>query len=188
MEGLYSIAPSRASSMSGTKCTIAVNFIAPPNGMLRSIYGLAGIWDSGQLTSNHIVMGYSVFSHFLGTDMDPYTGVRVEGASGDPLEIIGQTQIGFAISGLSMLKPKIVDVMICKSMGAQFLVGRKVLNDWNLSIHYQDGKETWQAGELTVPALDAHEAVAYNEGLYKDRNPALDPWKQARTLINSFQG
>ena len=56
------------------------------------------------------------------------------------------TKIGLAISGFSTIKPKIVDVLICNDLGAEFLVGRKVLNDWNLSIHYKDGTETWQAG------------------------------------------
>ena len=78
VEGLYSIAPSRVSSMSRPPCNVSVSF------------GFAGRWDSGQLTANHSVMGQAVFNHFFSTVMDPYSGVRVDAASGDPLEIIGQ--------------------------------------------------------------------------------------------------
>ena len=92
MEGLYSIAASQASSMDETKCNVPVDFLAPPNGKLRTIYGLAGIWNSGQLTSNHVVMGHKLFRSLFGyhIDLDPYDGVRVEGASGNPLTIAGQ--------------------------------------------------------------------------------------------------
>ena len=38
MEGLYSIAASQASSMGETKCNVPVDFLAPPNGKLRTIY------------------------------------------------------------------------------------------------------------------------------------------------------
>ena len=120
--------------------------------------------------------------------MDPYSGVRVDAASGDPLEIIGQIKIGLAVPGLSTLPPKIIDMMICKSLDAKFLIGRKVLNDWDVSIHYRSGTETWQAGELTVPAMNAREAEEYNNGLYKFRNPTLDPWRWAHTLTNPHRG
>ena len=60
-----------------------------------------------------------------------------------------------------------------------------MLNDWNLSIHYKDGTETWQAGEQTVPARNAVDAVLYNEGLYRERK---DTWEQSRTLINPRRG
>ena len=74
MEGLYSIAASQASSMGETKCNVPVDFLAPPNGKLRTIYGLAGIWNSGQLTSNHVVMGHKLFRSLFGyhIDLDPY--------------------------------------------------------------------------------------------------------------------
>ena len=146
VEGLYSTVPSRVSSMAGTPCNIAFYFISPPNGKLRSTYGYAGIWDSGQLTSNHVVIRKSVFNFWFGDEMEPYDGVRIEGAGGDLLDLVGKAKIGLAISGFSTIKPKIVDVLICNDLGPGFLVGRKVLNDWNLSIHYKDGTETWQAG------------------------------------------
>ena len=98
------------------------------------------------------------------------------------------TKIGLAISGFSTIKPKIVDVLICNDLGPGFLVGRKVLNDWNLSIHYKDGTETWQAGELTVAALTAGQAARYNDGLYEARNRALAEWRPAHTLVNPQRG
>ena len=94
VEGLYSAVPSRVSSMGGTPCNIAFDFISPPNGKLGSIYGYAGIWDSGQLTPNHVVIRESVFNFWFGTDMDPYNEVRIEGAGGDLLDLISQTKIG----------------------------------------------------------------------------------------------
>ena len=98
--------------------------------------------------------------------LDPYNGVQVEGASGNPLRIEGQVKIGLAISGLSELQPQIIDMMICSSVGRQFLLGRKLMNDWNISIHYQDRRETWHAGEQTVSTLNCDEAIAYNKGLH----------------------
>ena len=98
------------------------------------------------------------------------------------------TKIGLAISGFSTIKPKIVDVLICNDLGPGFLVRRKVLNDWNLSIHYKDGTETWQAGELTVAALTAGQAARYNDGLYEASNRALAEWRPAHTLVNPQRG
>ena len=190
VEGLYSIAASQASSMGETKCHIPVDFIAPPKGKLRNIYGLAGIWDSGQLTSNHVVMGSELFWSLFGKHvvLDPYNGVQVEGASGNPLRIEGQVKIGLAISGLSELQPQIIDMMICNSVGRQFLLGRKLMNDWNVSIHYQDRRETWQAGEQTVSALNRHEAVEYHRGFYagmfRSKKGERDTGKKPSTLVN----
>ena len=45
VEGLYSIAPSRVSSMSRTPCNVAVDFIAPPNGKLRFRWNM-GLWST----------------------------------------------------------------------------------------------------------------------------------------------
>ena len=183
MEGFYSIAPSQASSMSRTPCNVVVDFIAPPNGKLRSLYGMAGVWDSGQLTSNHIVMRESVFTEFIGSAMEPYTGVMIQVANGDPLDIVGQVQIGLAMPGLNKLQPTIVDMMICKSLSSNFLMGRKMMNEWNMSIHYLNGTETWQAGEQRVPAKTANEALVFNDGLKQVRYLAETQRDGTRALI-----
>ena len=77
-------------------------------------------------------------------------------------------------------------------VGRQFLLGRKLMNDWNVSIHYQDGRETWQAVEQTVSALNRHEAVEYNKGFYagmfRSKKGEWDTGKQPSTLVNPKRG
>ena len=151
---------------------------------------MAGVWDSGQLTSNHIVMGEHVFRQFLGNAMKPYNGVRIEVANGDPLEIVGQVQIGLAMPGLNKLQPTVVDMMICKSLGSDFLMGRKMMNEWNVSIHYLNKTETWQAGKQTVPAKTANEALVFNEGLKQVRylTETQQDGTRASIKINPLRG
>ena len=195
VEGFYSVAPSQASTMSGTPCNIVVDFIAPPGGKFRSLYGLAGIWDSGQLTSNHIVMRESVFREYIGTTMQPYIGQTIHAANSQPLDIVGVVEIGLAMPGLDNLRPTIVQMMICKSLSSDFLMGRRMLDDWDLSIKYKGKTETWIVGNQQVRAQTARQAREYNRGLigldyvYETQqgwrasmkiNSGRGPWKRYR--------
>ena len=165
VEGFYSVAPSQASTMSGTPCNIVVDFIAPPGGKFRSLYGLAGVWDSGQLTSNHIVMRESVFREYIGDTMSPYRGETIQVANGQPLDIVGVVQIGLAMPGLDGLPPTIVDMMICNSLNSDFLMGRRMMDEWDLTIQYKGKTESWIVGNQLVPAKTAKEAIEFNQGL-----------------------
>ena len=86
-------------------------------------------------------------------------------ANGQPLDIVGVVQIGLAMPGLDSLQPTIVEMMICKSLSSDFLMGRRTLNDWSLSIIYHNKTETWQAGGQRVRAITAREARDFNDGL-----------------------
>ena len=65
--------------------------------------------------------------------MDPYTGIRVEAAGGNPLKMVGQVEMGIAISGLDTVHPKLINVVICEDLGPEVLIGRKLMIDWRLS-------------------------------------------------------
>ena len=83
VEGLYSIAPSQASTTADLPSHIIVDFIAPTTGNLRSVRGLAGTWDTGCLTHQGVVMKTAFFLKWFGTEVDiePWESeVRVEGA------------------------------------------------------------------------------------------------------------
>ena len=108
VEGLYAVAPSHASSMSDVPSHIIVDFIAPSTGNLRSIFGLAGLWDTGQLTSHDVVMKTSFFLAWFGSesDIEPcMSGVRVEGAGGQSLPPRGVARFKLAIGELPALSP-----------------------------------------------------------------------------------
>ena len=70
-----------------------------------------------------------------------------------------------AMPGLESLQPTIVEMMICKSLSSDFLMGRRTLNDWSLSIVYHNKTETWHAGGQQVRAITAREARDFNDGL-----------------------
>jgi len=189
VEGFYSVAPSQASTMSGTPCNVVVDFIAPPGGKFRSLYGLAGIWDSGQLTSNHIVMRESVFRKFIGNAMDPYKGQTIHVANGQPLDIVGVVQIGLAMPGLDGLPPTIVEMMICNSLSSDFLMGRRMLDDWDLTIKYKGKTESWIVGEQQMFAKTAIQAREFNKGLDNVKDTyEMQQGKRAVSKFNKLRG
>ena len=92
-----------------------------------------------------------------------------------------------AISGLTTLPPTPLTILICDDLGPEFLVGRKTLNNWNLSVHYRNKKETWQAGNRSVEAMTQQEAELYNEGLNSDRRPPQEEWDRTRECFNNHR-
>jgi hypothetical protein len=123
VEQLCAAAPSQASSMSDVPSHIAVDFIASAASKLRSVYGLAGMWDSGQLTSHDVVMKTSFFLTWFGDEnaIEPY---------------------------------------LCDNLSPDFLIGRKALSRWNLSVnYYNNNQESWHAGDHRVMAMSAREAA-----------------------------
>jgi len=86
------------------------------------MYGLAGMWDSGQLTSHDVVMKTSFFLNWFGTEtgIEPYlSDVRVEGAGGQSLPPRGVARFKLAISGLPSLVPNDVAVLLCDNLRRQ---------------------------------------------------------------------
>ena len=122
--------------------------------------------------------------------MEPYTGAIIQVANGQPLDIVGVVQIGLAMPGLESLQPTIVEMMICKSLSSDFLMGRRMLNEWNLSIIYYNKTETWQAGKQRVPAITAREARRFNNGLQQARylNEKQRDGTRASIKINPHRG
>ena len=135
-------------------------------------------------------MRESVFNEFIGSTMEPYNGVVIHAANGQPLDIVGVVQIGLAMPGLESLQPTIVEMMICKSLSSDFLMGRRMLNEWNLSIIYHNKTETWQAGEQRVPAITARAARDFNNGLQQARylNEMQRDGTRASIKINPHRG
>ena len=104
----------------------------------------------------------SVFKEYIGKAMKPYRGNVIHVANSQPLDIVGVVEIGLAMPGLDILPPMPVQMMICKSLSSDFLMGRRMLDDWDLSIKYQGKTETWIAGGQRVRAKTAKEAREYN--------------------------
>ena len=173
--------------MSDTPSSLAFDFIATPNSKLRSIYGLAGIWDSGQLTSHPVVMKTSIFYQWFGREMEPYTGDRVNGAVGEALKPRGVATMRLAISGLTTLSPELVSILVCDNLDPDFLIGRKLLTNWEVSVHYRNKQETWQAGDQFVEAMSQREAKVYNEGLNLGERPPPERWAQTREWFNDHR-
>ena len=140
-------------------------------------------------------MRESVFNEFIGKTMKPYRGNVIHAANGQPLDIVGVVEIGLAMPGLDNLRPTIVQMMICKSLSSDFLMGRRMLDDWDLSIKYKGKTETWIVGNQQVRAQTARQAREYNRGLigldyvYETQqgwrasmkiNSGRGPWKRYR--------
>ena len=140
-------------------------------------------------------MRESVFNEFIGKAMEPYNGTAIHAANGQPLDIVGVVEIGLAMPGLDNLRPTIVQMMICKSLSSDFLMGRRMLDDWDLSIKYKGKTETWIVGNQQVRAQTARQAREYNRGLigldyvYETQqgwrasmkiNSGRGPWKRYR--------
>ena len=92
-----------------------------------------------------------------------------------------------AIAGLTTLSPTDVSILVCDNLEPDFLVGRKSLTNWELSVHYRNKKETWQAGDQYVNAMTQREAKLYNEGLNSGGRPPPDGWAQTRELFNDYR-
>ena len=184
VEGLYANAPSTASSMVNTSSCLAYDFISPANGKHRSIFGLAGIWDSGQLTSHHVVMRASVFEQWFGGELDPYEGDNVEGAGGEPLKPKGVAKMKLAISGLTTLPPTPITILVCDNLEPNFLVGRRALNKWKLDVAYRGKKETWKALGMSVEAMSYRDSEKYNKGLIPEGHRSREEWEQSRVWFN----
>ena len=134
-------------------------------------------------------MREAVFKEFIGKAMDPYNGIPIHAANGQPLDIVGVVQIGLAMPGLDGLRPTIVEMMICKSLSSDFLMGRRMLNDWSLSIKYQGQTEAWIVGQQQVFAKTASEAREFNKGLNGVRYMyETQQGKRASMKINEQRG
>ena len=117
--------------------------------------------------------------------MGPYVSeVRVERAGGDALKPRGVAKLKLAIVGLPSLVPTEVDVLICDTLGPDFLVGRKALAEWDLYVQYKGNQETWYAGDQQVSAMSQRDAEDYNEGFISERSLGPDEWAQARKVFN----
>ena len=184
VEGLYSSAPSTASSMKNTSSCLAYDFINPANGTHRSVFGLAGIWDSGQLTAHHVVMKTSIFERWFGGELEPYEGDRVEGAGGEPLKPKGVARMKLAISGLTTLPPTPILILVCDNLEPNFLVGRRALTKWKLDVAYRQKKETWKAMDMSVEAMSYQAAEKYNKGLIPGSPLTQEEWDQTRVWFN----
>ena len=147
--------PSSISSVTATPGYLAYDLIAPNKGRIRSVFGIAGLWDSGCQTSNHVIMNATLFRRLFGEERDlmPYTGVRIEGATGDSLLPKGEIDMKLAISGLPTLEPTPIRVLVCDNVGQELLIGRQALTRWDVSVRYHNKVETWQAGDQSVGAM-----------------------------------
>ena len=68
-------------------------------------------------------------------------------------------------------------------------MGRRTLDDWDLSIKYQGKTETWIAGGQRVRAKTAKEAREYNQGLIGvDYMYETQPGGRASMKINKGRG
>ena len=188
-EGLYSVVPSSISSVAATPGYLAYDLIAPTKGRIRSIFGIAGLWDSGCQTSNHVIMNATLFRRLFGEEKElmPYTGVRIEGATGDSLLPKGEVDMKLAISGLPALKPTPVRVLVCDNVGQELLIGRQAITRWDVSVRYYDKGETWKAGNQSVEAMTRLEAQAYNRGLTLGDDVPPGEWAQTSTLFNRYR-
>ena len=170
VEGLYSIAPSQATTTAHLPCNIIVDFMAPPTGNLRSVRGVAGTWDTGCLTHQGVVMKTAFFLEWLGTetDIEPWESeVRVEGAGGHALSPRGTVRCKLAIGQLPALAPVDVKLMICDGLAPNFLIGRKAVEDWTFSVDRAPGNsDYWWAGGQSMKVLSSAEANEHNAGFF----------------------
>ena len=100
----------------------------------------------------------------------------------------GVARFKLAISGLPSLVPNEVKVLLCDNLSPDFLIGRKALSNWNLSVHYHNNnRESWHAGDHRVMALSARAATEYNAGFFSERGLAPGEWTRATTVVNPFR-
>ena len=144
------------------------DFNAPTGSKLQSIWGVAGVYDTGQLTSSAVVLRKSFFEQHFGQDWIRLAGSerdKVAGADGFSMVAVGLAVMYLNVAGLPALSPIPARITLCECMEPNFLV-RKVLQDhWNWSIKIQDEQEHWQAGGETVATLTTAEADFFNAGL-----------------------
>ena len=191
VEGLYSIAPSQASTTAHLPCNIIVDFMAPPTGNLRSVRGVAGTWDTGCLTHQGVVMKTAFFLEWLGTetDIEPWESeVRVEGAGGHALTPRGTVRCKLAIGQLPALAPVDVKLMICDGLAPNFLIGRKAVEDWTFSVDRAPGNsDYWRAGGQSMKVLSSAEANEHNAGFFLASPADHEEWARNRCVTNPLR-
>ena len=97
----------------------------------------------------------------------------------------GVAKLRLSIVGLTSLIPTDVDVLICDKLGPDFLVGRKALAKWELSVHYRGKQKTWQAGDQQVSAMSQRGAEEYNGGFISEWRLCPDEWARTREVFNN---
>ena len=72
------------------------------------MWGLARVYDTGQLTSSGVVMRHSLIEKYFGTHWDWLTGSahnKVAGANGSSMVSVGSAVLYLSVSGLLALAP-----------------------------------------------------------------------------------
>jgi hypothetical protein len=83
---------------------------------------------------------------------------------------------------LSRTIPANVEVLLCDNLSPDFLIGRKALSRWNLSVnYYNNNQESWHAGDHRVMAMSAREAAEYNAGFFSVERSASREWHRVKS-------
>ena len=163
------------------------DFNAPTGSKLQSVWGVAGVYDMGQLTSSAVVMRKSFFEQHFGLDWIQLAGSerdKVASAGLSSMVAVGSAVMYLSVAGLPALSPIPARITLCESMEPDFLVGKVLQDRWNWSIKIQDGQEHWEAGGDIVATLTTAGADFFNAGLAEREKASHHHHPEERVVVN----